>query len=92
MSVEQSVFGTLRADALLVWYEFQPALDLHALATALPKRDGHTGALFNSLPIEIKMTVIELLISPNERMRGLGFIRRSVVVLHTRRRGTSLSQ
>lgn len=31
------------------------------------------------LPIEIKITIIELLMSPNERMKGLGLSRRSVV-------------
>ena len=53
----------------------RPASDLNAFATSVS--DDPTITL-TSLPIEITITIIELLMSPNERMKGLGLIRRSV--------------
>ena len=75
-----------KSPSLFLYDANQLHSDLNALATRLPGANpiGSTATL-TTLPIEINITIIELLISPNERMKGLGLIRRLDTFLDLRK-------
>ena len=83
-AMEKNVFGRCRNPHCVVWLNVAPDLDV--LATTLPGPNAAGSRVtLTSLPIEITMTIIELLMSPNERMKGLGLIRGLVVSAHLTR-------
>ena len=83
-AMEKDIFGRCTSPPYFV--RCKPASDLSALGSGLPgpSSDGSKVSLI-SLPIEIKIMIVEQLVSPNERMRGLSIIRRSVLSAHLTR-------
>ena len=83
-AMEKDIFGRCTSPPYFV--RCKPASDLSALRSGLPgpTSDGSKLTLI-SLPIEIMIMIVELLVSPNERMKGLSIIRRSVLSAHLTR-------